>query len=894
VRVAVTGASGVVGRGIVARLLSRGQEVVGLARHRPQSWPSTVEFVQCDIRDAAAVRRAVAGAEVVAHCAWATHPGSDERTGHQVNVDGTANVLAAMADTGTRRIVFGSSAHVYGSRGSGSPPVTERDQISPGSAHARVEHMLATSGAEWVAIRCALILGRDVDNWVRRLLASPVLPDVDGVADRRLQVVHTDDAWRVFVRAILDTGLPSGPVNLAAPGESTLRDIAATIGRPTVSISAKLIGPLRRFGVTSIAQFEQLTTAALLDTSRLHEEWGFTPAWNAAECAEDFALAIRGQVSLGKHVVSLPWRLRHVPDIPAVDAPAADGVMPRFAGPEGLNGEFDTPIDPRFPTFLSTNLSEALPGPFTPSSASVTVRGLRAAGALTAERLRPGGLIQREIAMRMVAVFAHRLYGAITSAHFMAETVPFVKPATIVANSGFFGPSAAALPIFDEQHLPPQSGRAAKPLRTIRNIGVFGVNLVGLSTGAARETRDYIADVDRLEQLAGDDVSTLDEDRLLSLISLARDHAVYGWVLASGSFLLCAAFNTMLRGLWGQDGAPPAGPELVSARPLDAVHRLVAAARRDATVTCLLGEPGEHLDALAARAPEFHAAVRAELALIGHRGPAEVEMAASTYADDPELLVRMVAKSLNAPTPPEPDHPAIPLRARPIALLAASQLRDREVRRDKMVRAIWVLRRLLREYGRRLTASGVLDTVDDVFYLLVDELGALPPDVSGLVARRRAEQRRLATVAPPPFFSGNWRAGTTLATVLTPGDTLHGLGVCGGRVRGRVRIVRAETIDELQPGEVLVAEVTDVGYTAAFSYAAAVVTELGGPMSHAAVVAREFGFPCVVDAAGATRRLPPGALVEVDGGAGEIRVLELAPDDNCSLPGADRNRNLRR
>jgi phosphohistidine swiveling domain-containing protein len=254
----------------------------------------------------------------------------------------------------------------------------------------------------------------------------------------------------------------------------------------------------------------------------------------------------------------------------------------------------------------------------------------------------------------------------------------------------------------------------------------------------------------------------------------------------------------------------------------------------------------------------------------------------------------MVAKSLNAPATPEPEHPAIPLRARPVALLAASQLRDREVRRDKMVRGIWLLRRLLREYGRRLMASGVLDTVDDVFYLLIDELDALPPDVPGLVARRRAEQRGLATVAPPTVFSGNWQPGTALATVLTAGDTLHGLGVCGGRVRGRVRIVRPETIDELQPSEVLVAEVTDVGYTAVFSYAAAVVTELGGPMSHAAIVAREFGFPCVVDAPGATRRLPPGALVEVDGGAGEIRVLELAPDDHSSLPAADRNRNMRR
>jgi phosphohistidine swiveling domain-containing protein len=94
------------------------------------------------------------------------------------------------------------------------------------------------------------------------------------------------------------------------------------------------------------------------------------------------------------------------------------------------------------------------------------------------------------------------------------------------------------------------------------------------------------------------------------------------------------------------------------------------------------------------------------------------------------------------------------------------------------------------------------------------------------------------------------------------------------RVRGRVRIVRPETIDDLEAGEILVAEVTDVGYTAAFAYAGAVVTELGGPMSHAAVVAREFGIPCVVDAQDVTRRLAPGALIEVDGTSGTIQVLE--------------------
>jgi phosphohistidine swiveling domain-containing protein len=60
-------------------------------------------------------------------------------------------------------------------------------------------------------------------------------------------------------------------------------------------------------------------------------------------------------------------------------------------------------------------------------------------------------------------------------------------------------------------------------------------------------------------------------------------------------------------------------------------------------------------------------------------------------------------------------------------------------------------------------------------------------------------------------------------------------------------------------------------------------------MSHAAVVAREFGFPCVVDVQAATHRLPPGALVEVDGGTGEIRVLEVGSEDNPPLPATDRS-----
>lgn len=848
------------------RLLTQGHDVVGLARHRPESWPSAADFVDADIRDAAAVRRALAGAEVVAHCAWANTPGPDERIAREVNIDGARNVLDAMVETGSRRIVFASTAHVYGG---GGAPRTEHDALIPvtvdGQLNARVERMVAESGTEWVAIRSALILGRSVDNWVRRMLALPVFPARP--SDQRMQVVHLDDALRLFNRAVVHGGIDSGPVNLAAPGEVTLRQIAAALGRPVVRLG---------FGW---GELQRAQGTPLMNLSRLREEWGFRPAWESGECLDDFALAVRGRVTVGKRVISLPWRLATIQDLPSVDAPSDDGVKPNLAGAVGDNGEFDTPIDPRFPTFLATNLSEALPGPFSPASASATVRGLRASAVCVAERLRPGGTIQREIAMRMVAVFAHRLYGAITTAHFMAETVPFVKPTTVVSNSGFFGPSMAALPIFGEEHPHSDTDRIRKRLRTVRNIGVFGVNLIGLSAGAPLDTREFVADVDRLERLTEGDLAGIDDRRLLSLISLARDQVVHGWVLAAGSFLLCAAFNVLLRGLCGRDIAAPGGPELVSARSVEAMQRLVVAAQRDPKVSALLAEPGERLDKLAVEAPEFHAALLTELALIGHRGPAELEMLSTSYADDPELLVRMVTKAMGAPSAQQPQRPQIPLHARPIAVLATQQLRDREVRRDKVVRANWVLRTLLREYGRRAVEAGVFDAADDVFYLLVDELDALPADVRALVARRRAEQRRLAAVAPPTVFSGSWRPTAASSPALAGGDTLRGVGVCGGRVRGRVRIVRPDTIDDLQPGEILVAEVTDVGYTAAFCYAAAVVTELGGPMSHAAVVAREFGFPCVVDVQGATKSLPPGALVEVDGATGEIHVLELAADD---------------
>src|SRR5271166_7212636 len=160
-KIVVTGASGVVGRGVASRLHNAGHDVVGLARRRPASWPLIMDFAEADIRDATAVRRAVVGAEVVVHCAWAAS--SD------VNVGGTANLLEAMTISGSRRIVFVSSALVYGTHADRIAPSTE-DEVPPTA----VETMIANAGVEWVGVRSALVLGREVDNAVLRLLAAPI------------------------------------------------------------------------------------------------------------------------------------------------------------------------------------------------------------------------------------------------------------------------------------------------------------------------------------------------------------------------------------------------------------------------------------------------------------------------------------------------------------------------------------------------------------------------------------------------------------------------------------------------------------------------------------------------------------------------------------------------
>ena len=201
----------------------------------------------------------------------------------------------------------------------------------------------------------------------------------------------------------------------------------------------------------------------------------------------------------------------------------------------------------------------------------------------------------------------------------------------------------------------------------------------------------------------------------------------------------------------------------------------------------------------------------------------------------------------------------------------------REEVRDRSTRLYAQIRRYALDMGRRLQARGVLADPDDVFYLpFLEHLRAAkgdrtPEEVQGLVAENRAYLARFARYRPPGEIGAGLRARRQPA----PGTSaLTGVGGAPGVARGRARVVRSlAEAHRVERGDVLVAEFTDPGWTPLLERVSAVVTEVGGVLSHAAVIAREYGVPAVLSVRGATDVVPDGAELEVDGDAGEVRVL---------------------
>jgi pyruvate,water dikinase len=222
---------------------------------------------------------------------------------------------------------------------------------------------------------------------------------------------------------------------------------------------------------------------------------------------------------------------------------------------------------------------------------------------------------------------------------------------------------------------------------------------------------------------------------------------------------------------------------------------------------------------------------------------------------------------------------------------ARERVRERENLRFERTRVFGRVRRIFVELGRRFAALDLLDGPRDVFYLEVEEvLGYVTgtvttTDLRGLVAVRTAEYARYRAEEPPAerfatrgiVYHGNAFAAEHAPAADTEGDRRTGIGCCAGVVRGRVRVVTDPKTAEVRDGDILVAERTDPGWIMLFPSAAGVLVERGSLLSHSAIVAREMGIPTIVSVSGVTRWLRDGDEVEMDGSAGTVVKLALAP-----------------
>ena len=201
----------------------------------------------------------------------------------------------------------------------------------------------------------------------------------------------------------------------------------------------------------------------------------------------------------------------------------------------------------------------------------------------------------------------------------------------------------------------------------------------------------------------------------------------------------------------------------------------------------------------------------------------------------------------------------------------------REYPKYDIVSRYLIYKQALLEEAERLAAAGVLADKEDVFYLTFQEFHDAVRTRrvdDGLIRRRKDEFRSYQALTPPRVLTSDGEAlsGAYRREHAPPG-ALIGLPVSAGVVEGRARVILDMADADLEPGDILVTPHTDPSWTPLFVAVAGLVTEVGGLMTHGAVIAREYGLPAVVGVADATRLIPDGRRVRVHGGDGYVEIL---------------------
>lgn len=546
--------------------------------------------------------------------------------------------------------------------------------------------------------------------------------------------------------------------------------------------------------------------------------------------------------------------------------------------------ESEAALDPRIERLTRANVGEVLPDPVTPLTASTLVAVLEHGFEEVARRAGLGS----DSGAPFLVIHLERLYLNLTRSLQVAARLPGVSAAdaerlVLGAGAGGAGPRVGM------RDLP----RLLAVLARVANLGA------GLPTAIERAE----ADVGRLRaSAAAAERGAADLGAVLGEFLTIGRRVATTHVAVSGATAVRLAILQRILGRWTPGDTRARVNRLLaglddveSAAPALALESLAEAARERHEWRAFLSAPKAAEAFARGEAPAgLDARLRSFLARFGHRALSEGELRARAWREDPAPVLQALAAlsagertagftQKAAAEQRRAEEEAVFSRFGPLrrAILgravraARDGVRARERTKSLAVALVDEGRRLARMAGARLVAEGRLAEADDVFFLTVSELrdalaGALP---SRAALRRRRRRYDAAGQFPAPRLV-DLRATSSVAERAAG---WRGTGVSPGVGLGPARVVAAGDAVRLEPGEVLVTPVLDAALGPLLASAAGAVAEIGGLLSHGAVVARELGVPCVVDVQDATRRLRTGQRVLVDGSAGEVRPWADAP-----------------
>lgn len=683
----VTDATGALGRLVAGQLIAAGHTVTGIAELPHPCLDRNVEFVCASLRDRV-LWDLTEEADAVIHLAPIdpTAPGS-------ADIDGLARVTDAAARAGSRLLFVSQAA--------GRPEL-----------YRPAEDLVSSSWGPSVVVRIAPPVGRQLDWMVCRTVATLLRAKV---STQPMRVLHLDDLMR-FLVSVLDTDR-TGVVDLASPD---------TVNLVTAWRVLRAADPRSR--LHRVRSWSQLVPE--MDVFAAQDDWSFQFGWHALDAVADTARGLVGRRVDTAGAINHGGRLALPVEVLAHSRrPSEDA---RSAAPEGIEGEFDDQIDPRFPVFSASPLNEALPGPLTPITLDVQLSGLRTASRVLGQALALGGAVDEEWASRAVAVFGHRPYigvsvnmvaaaqlpgwdqealarDALVGQPHIGDPLPFGEPALVGGALGSLAKAVAA-------------GRSVALLRHLRS-----------------DTRAYGAAA-AAEHLDAGQLALLPEAALEVRLRLLRDRIHQGWIL--NALWLIDAGVSAATPVRGQAGRSVSGVGMIADSQLvDAeIAELAAALRADPPLRALAADG--NLASIRALSPKTAAAVDDAVARIGHRGPGEAELAATTFADDPTMLLIAAATCEQPPTPQQ--RPARAARG------------SRELAYDTTMRFTHELRMTLRALGSLRVEADLIDDVEDMYYLTCNELVTLPGDARLRIKRRRTERERLQAQCPPEVIDGAW------------------------------------------------------------------------------------------------------------------------------------------